>query len=158
LFPIKVRSPSALPDTPPSTSPGHGPLSPSPLRLGSRWSIKPIHGACPQGLLSPAPLLLHARRADRAWLASPSVATPFPSNLDRPVAMALGTVVQHGGAAASPGQARLAPPQAWRLPWPIPSSPFSPLADPLFSLLSHGRFPLLPSPHVVLYFSQGGRW
>jgi hypothetical protein len=47
------------------------------------------------------------------------------------------------------------------LPRPAQPSPCpgveTAMADPLFSLLSHGRFPLLPSPHVVLCFSQGER-
>jgi hypothetical protein len=104
-FPVEVRSP--LPCPMPHPLP---PLAmvPFPLAHVSRQPLvdKAHPRRVPSGPLVPCPPLLHARHADRAWPAIPSVAAPIPSILGRPTTMACGAL-KRGGAPPAVRRARL---------------------------------------------------
>jgi hypothetical protein len=95
-------------------------------------------------------------RLGNSWSRPPAPAPGAPARGSRPASPPSPCFVAHrGGLKACQRGARGGLPRPGQ-PSPCPGVETA-MADPLFSLLCHGRFPLLPSPHLVLCFFQGGR-
>jgi hypothetical protein len=94
-------------------------------------------------------------RLGSSWSRPPAPTPVAPARGSRPASPPSPCFVAHrGGLKAYQRGARGGLPRPGQ-PSPCPGVETT-MADPLFSLLCHGRFPLLPSPHLVLCFFP--RW